>query len=183
MQINIYHIEKKFMSFILWFTGLPCSGKSTISKLLKKNLPNLEVLDGDVLVKQLKFNDWSSRDSRIKHSKKVANIAKSFLEDGTSVCVATISGFREMRISAKEILKDFQFFEVYIECSVEECEKRDVKGMYKMAKNGKLENFCGVNVTYEIPKQADLVLNTEKFSKEDNLITLLNFLKSNNIQT
>tara|TARA_B100000029_G_scaffold502739_1_gene578502 strand:+ start:132 stop:644 length:513 start_codon:yes stop_codon:yes gene_type:complete len=170
------------MSFILWFTGLPCSGKSTIARLLKKNLPNLEVLDGDALVKQLKFDDWS-RDSRNKHSERVANIAKSFLEDGTSVCVAKISPFREMSMSAKQILKDFQFFEVYVECSVEECEKRDVKGMYKMAKNGELNNFCGVNETYEIPKQPDLILNTEKFSMEDNLRTLLNFLKSNNLQT
>ena len=169
------------MSFVLWLTGLPCSGKSTIAKLLKKNISNLEVLDGDELLKHLELDDWS-RDSRNKYSEKVANITKSLLENSNQVCVAKISPFKEMRTTARKILKDFEFFEIYVECSLEECEKRDVKGMYKMAKNGKLDNFCGVNETYDIPKQPDLILNTEKFSVDDSIKTLLNFLKNKNIQ-
>ena len=168
------------MSFVLWLTGLPCSGKSTIAKLLKNNVSNLEILDGDNLVKELKLKDWS-KDSRIIHSEKVAYLAKSFLERDISVCVAKISPFTEMRTVAKRIMKDYQFFEVYVECSLKKCEERDVKGMYKMAKNGELDNFCGVNETYEIPTEPDLILNTEKFSVEENIQTIVNFLKNKKI--
>lgn len=168
------------MSFALWLTGLPCSGKSTIAKLLKNNVSNLEILDGDNLVKELKLKDWS-KDSRIIHSEKVAYLAKSFLERDVSVCVAKISPFTEMRTVAKRIMKDYQFFEVYVECSLKKCEERDVKGMYKMAKNGELDNFCGVNEIYEIPTEPDLILNTEKFSVEENIQTILNFLKNKKI--
>ena len=166
----------KKMTFVLWFTGLPCSGKSTIAKLLKKNIPTLEILDGDILVKQLKLDNWS-RDSRINHSEKVAHLANSFLKQDIPVCVAKISPFEEMRITAKNIIKEHQFFEVFVNASVKICEERDVKGMYKQARNGKLENFCGVNEKFEIPKNPDLVLNTEKFSVEENIETLISFLK------
>ena len=168
------------MTFVLWFTGLPCSGKSSIAKLLKKEIPNLEILDGDILVKELKLDDWS-RNSRINHSEKVAKMANSFLEQGIPVCVAKISPFEEMRITAKNIMKEHQFFEVFVDAPIEICEKRDVKGMYKEARNGKLENFCGVNEKFEIPKNPDLILNTEKSSIENNIEQIMNFLKSKNL--
>tara|TARA_Y100001936_G_scaffold249704_1_gene300691 strand:+ start:125 stop:682 length:558 start_codon:yes stop_codon:yes gene_type:complete len=166
----------KILAFVLWFTGLPCSGKSTIAKLLKEKIPNLEILDGDVLVKQLKLDNWS-RDSRINHSKKVATMANSFLEQGISVCVSKISPFEEMRVTAKNILKKHQFFEVFVDAPIEICERRDVKGMYKEAREGKLKNFCGVNEKFEIPKNPDLILNTEKFSTEESIKILISFLE------
>ena len=168
------------MTFALWFTGLPCSGKSTIAKLLKEKIINIEILDGDVLVKQLKLDNWS-KDSRIKHSEKVAKLANSFLEKGISICVAKISPFEEMRVAAKNIMKDHQFFEVFVDAPLEICEKRDVKGMYREARNGKLENFCGVNEKFEIPKNPDLILNTEKYSVEENIQDLILFLKDKNL--
>ena len=168
------------MTFVLWFTGLPCSGKSSIAKLLKKEIPNLEILDGDILVKEFKLDDWS-RNSRINHSEKVAKMANSFLEQGIPVCVSKISPFEEMRITAKNIMKEHQFFEVFVDAPIEICEKRDVKGMYKEARNGKLENFCGVNEKFEIPKNPDLILNTEKSSIENNIKQITNFLKSKNL--
>lgn len=165
----------KILAFVLWFTGLPCSGKSTIAKLLKEKIPKLEILDGDILVKQLKLDNWS-RDSRINHSKKVATIANSFLEQDISVCVSKISPFEEMRVAAKNIMKKHQFFEVFVDAPIEICERRDVKGMYKQAREGKLKNFCGVNEKFEIPKNPDLILNTEKFSTEESIKILISFL-------
>ena len=170
----------RILTFALWFTGLPCSGKSTIAKLLKEKIINIEILDGDVLVKQLKLDNWS-KDSRIKHSEKVAKLANSFLEKGISICVAKISPFEEMRVAAKNIMKEHQFFEVFVDAPLEICEKRDVKGMYKEARNGKLENFCGVNEKFEIPKNPDLILNTEKHSVEENIQDLILFLKDKNL--
>ena len=170
----------RILTFALWFTGLPCSGKSTIAKLLKEKIPNMEILDGDVLVKQLKLDNWS-RDSRIKHSEKVAEIANSFLKQDIPVCVAKISPFEEMRIAAKNIMKEHQFFEVFVDAPIEICEKRDVKGMYKEARDGKIENFCGVNEKFETPKNPDLILNTEKYSVEENIQDLILFLKDKNL--
>lgn len=168
------------MTFVLWFIGLPCSGKSTIAQLLKKNIPNLEILDGDILVKQLKFDAWESRDARINHSEKVAEMANSFLEQGIPVCVAKINQFEEMRITAKNIMKKHQFFEVFVDASIEICEKRDVKGMYKEARNGKLKNFSGYD-KFEIPKNPDLILNTENSSIEDSIEQIMKFLRSKNL--
>lgn len=168
------------MTFVLWFTGLPCSGKSSIAKLLKKNISNLEILDGDILVKELKLDNWS-KNSRINHSEKVAKMANSFLDQGIPVCVAKISPFEEMRITAKNIMKEHQFFEVFVDAPIEICEKRDVKGMYKEARNGKLENFCGVNETYDIPENPDLIINTENNTIEKNILEITQFLESKSL--
>ena len=153
------------MSFALWLTGLPCSGKSTIAKLLKNNVSNLEILDGDNLVKELKLKDWS-KDSRIIHSEKVAYLAKSFLERDVSVCVAKISPFTEMRTVAKRIMKDYQFFEVYVECSLKKCEERDVKGLYKLAREGVVKEFTGISDPYEAPANAEIVIDSSGTAPE-----------------
>ena len=179
-KIKLQIKDDEILTFVLWFTGLPCSGKSTIAKLLKEKIPKMEILDGDVLVKQFNLEDWS-RDSRISHSKKVAHLANSFLDKGISVCVAKISPFEEMRVTAKDIMKGYHFFQVFVDAPLETCEKRDVKGMYKNARNGKLDNFCGVNEKFEIPKNPDLILNTHKFSVQESTDTLISFLKEQKV--
>ena len=121
------------------------------------------------------------RGHMINHSEKVAKMANSFLDQGIPVCVAKISPFEEMRIAAKNIMKEHQFFEVFVDAPIEICEKRDVKGMYKEARNGKLENFCGVNEKFEVPKNPDLILNTENSSIENNIEQIMIFLKSKNL--
>ena len=140
----------------------------------------MEILDGDELVKQLKLDDWS-RESRINHSERVAYLAKSFLERDISVCVAKISPYKEMKTVAKSIMKDYQFIELFVKCSLTVCEKRDVKGMYKKARNGELDNFSGVTSPYEIPENPELIVDTENNTVEDCVLHILNYLKSNNL--
>ena len=168
------------MPFIIWMTGFPCSGKSTLAKKLQEYIPNMEVLDGDNLVKELKLTDWS-RKGRIKHSERVTYLAKSFLERGISVCVAKISPYKEMKTAAENILNQYRFIEIFVKCSLEICAKRDVKGMYKKARNGELDNFSGVTSPYEMPETPELTVNTENNSIKDCVTDILNHLKSNNL--
>ena len=133
------------MSFIIWMTGLPCSGKTTIAKKLLEHIPNLAILDGDEMRELLSPNEDFSRSGIISHNKKVANIAKLLLDHNVSVCVSKISPFVENRDDARQILKDHNFLEVYVKCSIDSCEKRDVRGMYKKARSGKMPNFIQNN--------------------------------------
>ena len=120
------------MSFIIWMTGLPCSGKSTIAIELGKHLPDLEILDGDDINKWLKPDGWS-RESRIINTKRAAHVAKLLLKHNISACVSVISPYNESRKAAREIINDDRFIETYIKYQLQVCESRDVKGKNKKA--------------------------------------------------
>ena len=168
------------MSFIIWMTGLPCSGKTTIAKKLLEHIPNLAILDGDEMRELLSPNEDFSRSGIISHNKKVANIAKLLLDHNVSVCVSKISPFIENRDGARQILKDHNFLEVYVKCSIDSCEKRDVRGMYKKARNGEMRNFIGIHVTYEPPTNPELVVDTENSVIDDSVQTILDFIEKTN---
>ena len=119
------------MPLVLWITGLPCSGKTTIARKLQKLMPELVVLDGDELRAQSSSSDFS-REGINENNRKTANLAKDFSVD-KPVCVSLISPFKENREDARKVIGD-EFIEVYIECSPSVCEERDVKGMYKKAR-------------------------------------------------
>ena len=165
------------MSFIIWMTGLPCSGKSTIARKLREHFPDLEVLDGDDINKWLK-PDFRSRESRITNNKRVAHISKLLLKHNISVCVSVVSPYSEGRKTAREIINDNRFIETYIKCKLEVCESRDVKGMYKKARLGEIINFTGVNGEYETPSNPDLVIDTEKCSPDEDVVKIIQYLKS-----
>ena len=165
------------MSFIIWMTGLPCSGKSTIARKLREYLPDLEILDGDELYKWLKPDSWL-RESRITNNKRIAHIAKLLFKHNISVCVSVVSPYNEGRKAAREIVNDNRFIETYIKCRLEVCEGRDVKGMYKRARSGEIINFTGVNGEYETPSNPDLVIDTEKYSPDEDVIKIIQHLKS-----
>ena len=170
------------MSFIIWMTGLPCSGKTTIAKKLLKRIPNLAILDGDEMRELLSPNEDFSRSGIINHNKKVANIAKLLLEHDVSVCVSKISPFIENRDDARQILKDHNFLEVYVKCSIDSCEKRDVRGMYKKARSGKMSNFIGIHVTYEPPINPELVVDTENSTIDDSVQKILDWIEKKQIK-
>ena len=170
------------MSFIIWMTGLPCSGKTTIAKKLLEHIPNLAILDGDEMRELLSPNEDFSRSGIINHNKKVANIAKLLLEHDVSVCVSKISPFIENRDDARQILKDHNFLEVYVKCSIDSCEKRDVRGMYKKARSGKMSNFIGIHVTYEPPINPELVVDTENSVIDDSVQKILDYLDKNKLR-
>ena len=145
--------------FVLWMTGLPCSGKTTIARKLRELSPKLVMLDGDELRAQSSSNDFS-REGINENNRKTANLAKDFSVD-KPVCVSLISPFKENREDARKVIGDDKFIEVYIECSPSVCEKRDVKGMYKKARLNEIKDFIGVHTDYEIPDKPDLTVNTE----------------------
>ena len=164
------------MSFIIWMTGLPCSGKTTIAKKLSEHIFNLAILDGDEMRELLSPNEDFSRSGIITHNKKVVNIAKLLLEHNIPVCVSKISPFVENREDARKVLTNYNFLEVYVKCSIDSCEKRDVRGMYKKARVNEINNFIGIHVDYEPPINPELVVDTEKSSVDNSVQIILDYL-------
>ena len=164
------------MSFILWMTGLPCSGKTTIAKKLQEVYPNLALLDGDELREWFSPKDFS-RDGRNEHNRRVAHLAKLLLEHNVPVSVSLISPFNENREDARKIIGDNKFIEAYIKCSLSVCEKRDVKGMYKKARLNEIKNFTGVNDDYDVPDNPDLIINTENNTLDECVDQITQYLE------
>ena len=160
------------MSFVLWMTGLPCSGKTTIARKLQKLMPELVVLDGDELRAKSSSRDFS-REGINENNKKVANLAK---DASKSVCVSLISPFKKNREDARKIIDTKRFIEVYIKCSLPTCEERDVKGMYKKARRNEIFDFIGIHTDYEIPDNPELIVNTETNSLETCSKQILDYL-------
>ena len=165
------------MTFVLWMTGLSSSGKTTINRKLAEHIQNLAILDGDELREWLSQKDFS-REGRNEHNRKVANLAKILFEHNGPVGVSLISPYLENREDAKKIIGDDKFFELYVKCSLEKCEERDVKGLYKKARNNEIKNFTGINDPYEEPLNPDLIVNTEKHTDEECINQILDFLES-----
>ena len=164
------------MTFVLWTTGLPSSGKTTIIRKLAEHIQNLAILDGDELREWLSPKDFS-REGRNEHNKKTANLAKLLLEHNVPVGVSLISPYLENREIAKKIIGNNKFFELYVKCSLEKCEERDIKGLYKKARDNEIKNFTGVNDPYEEPPNPDVFIDTEKYTIEECVSKILDFLK------
>lgn len=156
-------------------TGLPCSGKTTISHRLRDHISNLAVLDGDELRQWLSSNDFST-EGIILHNNKVAHLAKLLLDHKVPVCVALVSPFHKSRENAKKIIDSNNFVEVYLKCKQSTCEKRDVKGMYKKARDGLIKDFLGTDNRYQVPTNPDLIIDTENFTVEHNVQQIVNYL-------
>lgn len=155
-------------SFIVWLTGLSGSGKSTIANELSVQLQKENklayILDGDNvrsgLNSDLKFSDKD----RKENIRRISEVAKLMSDTGVIVIVSFISPFKEDREQAKKIIGNDNFIEVYINTSLEICEERDVKGLYKKARNGEIPNFTGIDSPYEEPERPDIILEAGKFS-------------------
>jgi adenylyl-sulfate kinase len=151
---------------VIWFTGLSGSGKSTLANELNTYLfqqgKYSYILDGDNTRLGINHDLTFSDADRTENNRRIAEIAKLFVETGSIVLCSFISPFEKDRLLSKEILGQEDYFEVFVDCSLEECEKRDVKGMYKLARKGELESFTGISSPYEIPTNPNLVVNTEK---------------------
>ncbi|MDH3610739.1 MAG: adenylyl-sulfate kinase [Nitrosopumilus sp.] len=167
--------------FVLWMTGLPCSGKTTIVKDLQKDIPNLAMLDGDELREWFSPKDFS-KEGRDEHNKKVAHLAKLLLKHGVPSAVSLVSPYLENREKAREIInaRD-QFAECYVKCSLEKCEERDVKGMYAKARKGEIKGFTGIDDPYEAPEKADLIVDTEIVPISESANQVKEFLKGRNL--
>ncbi|WP_280169566.1 adenylyl-sulfate kinase [Priestia megaterium] len=167
-------------SFVLWFTGLSGSGKSTVANavakaLFDKNIRNY-VLDGDNVRFGLNKNLGFSAEDRTENIRRIGEVSKLFVDSGQVVLTAFISPFQEDRAQVREILEGNEFLEVYVECPLEECEKRDPKGLYKKARSGEIRDFTGINSPYESPANPELTINTSTQSVEECVQTVIEYL-------
>src|SRR5579871_3246898 len=138
--------------FCVWFTGLPCAGKSTLAAELARRLEaagmEVAVFDGDAVRKDLSSDLGFSREHRHANALRVASAARAAMERGAIAVVALVSPYRESREQARELIGAARFLEVYVETPIDVCEERDVKGMYRLARAGKLEHFTGISDPY-----------------------------------
>lgn len=166
------------MGFVVWMTGLPCSGKTTILRRMREKVPNLAMLDGDELREWLSPKDFS-KEGRDEHNRKVAHLAKLLLAHGVPVGVSLVSPYAENRQNAREIIgAGERFSEVYVRCPLDRCEQRDVKGMYRKARAGQIKNFTGLDDPYEAPDDPDLVVDTEAETVAESADRILAHLES-----
>jgi adenylylsulfate kinase len=152
----------------IWLTGIPGSGKTTISILLKdylqkKNMPAI-ILDGDEIRKTISKDLGFSPQDRKEHNRRVIEIAKLLVKNNFTVIIPLISPYRETRELARKEIPNF--VEVYVKASLDTCIKRDPKGLYQKAKNGEIQNLTGLQSPYEEPQNPELVLDTEKLTPQ-----------------
>ena len=164
----------------IWFTGLSGAGKSSLANELEKRLVAMGrhtmLLDGDNIRMGLNKNLGFRENDRIENIRRIAEVAKLMNDAGLIVLTSFISPFVRDRRSAREIIGD-AFIEVYVSTPLEECERRDVKGLYKKARSGELSNFTGVNSPYEVPEHPEVVIDTSRGTMDECVEELLSQLK------
>ena len=171
--------NKNKKGWVIWLTGLPCSGKTSLSKKVeehfKKNSLAIQCLDGDVLRQTISKDLGFSKEDRNKNIERVIYISKMLSDNGVNVVTAFVSPYRDTRKMAKKICSNF--LEIFVKCDLRECQKRDSKGMYKKALMGEIKDFTGVQDPYQEPKNPDFVIETDKDSLENNAKKLINFVE------
>lgn len=175
-------IDFEDYGFVMWLTGLPGSGKTTIARGLEKELRardlKFEVFDGDEVRKNLSKGLGFSREDRDTHNRRVIYVCKLLTRNGVNAIVSLISPYRSTRAYARDQLP--KFVEVYLKCSVEECMRRDPKGLYKKALTGEINNMTGIHDPYEEPLNPEVVLDTEHDPSGYNIRKVLAKLKELN---
>ncbi len=159
----------------VWFTGLPCSGKSAIAdrlaEILRSRGLRVERLDGDIVRQSLTRDLGFSREDRNENIRRVTFVAKLLTRNGVIVLTSFISPYRELRAYARQEIG--AFVEVYTKCPLEVCIQRDVKGMYQKALRGEIKEFTGISDPYEEPLAPELVLETDKETLEESVARVL----------
>lgn len=168
-------------SAVIWFTGLSGSGKSTVSVALEKALFNegkqTYRLDGDNVRHGLNKNLEFSPEDRTENIRRIGEVAKLMVDAGSITVTAFISPYKQDRDNVRAILEDGEFIEVYTKCSVEECENRDPKGLYKKARSGEIPEFTGISAPYEAPDHPEIILDTEHESIDQSVDRVIQYLK------
>ena len=161
----------KHNSFLIWFTGLSGSGKSTLANALEYKLHQEGIstyaLDGDNIRKGINRGLTFSPKDRTENIRRIAEIANLFIDAGTIVLGAFVSPYKKDRENIKNIVGNSNFVEIFVNTSIEECEKRDVKGLYKKARAGEIKDFTGINAPYEAPENPDIEVITDNLTIEE----------------
>jgi adenylylsulfate kinase len=170
---------------VIWFTGLSGSGKSTIAIAVERSLAqrgiNAYALDGDNVRHGLNSNLGFSHEDRTENVRRISEVAKLFNDAGVIVITAFISPYRVDRDAVRAKLPDGEFIEVFVECPVEECERRDTKGLYKKARAGEIPEFTGISAPYEPPEKPESVLHTAEQSPEECVKSVIEHLEERGI--
>jgi len=167
---------------VIWLTGLPSSGKTTIAKEISENLHRrgykVELLDGDWVRQTINPDAGFTKEQRRIHLIRVAWIARLLARNNIITICSFVSPYRDVRAEIRKIVEEEAFFiEAYVKCSLEECIKRDSKGLYRKALAGEIKNFTGVDDPYEEPENPEIILDTEHCILEENVNRLINKLK------
>jgi adenylylsulfate kinase len=170
----------KQKGFVIWITGLSGSGKSTIANEVAYKLHKIKkltyVLDGDNIRYGLNKNLGFSPEDRNENIRRISEVSKLFADAGIIAITAFISPYKEYRAFCRKIVGPGRFFEIYTRASIESCEKRDPKGLYKKAREGKIKDFTGVNAPYEEPDRPELILVTDKETIDESVEKVLKTL-------
>ncbi|MDY5688500.1 MAG: adenylyl-sulfate kinase [Bacteroidaceae bacterium] len=188
MAENIYPIYDRMMTrqdkesllgqrgIMIWFTGLSGSGKSTVAMGVERELHAqgilCRILDGDNVRAGINNNLGFSAEDRIENIRRIAEIGKLFVQTGVVTLACFVSPTNDIRQMAREIVGKEDFLEVYISTPIEECERRDVKGLYARARKGEVKNFTGISAPFEAPVRADIDIDTSKIPLEESVRTL-----------
>lgn len=189
---NIYPIFDRMMSrddkeqllkqrgMMLWFTGLSGSGKSTVAIALERELHSrgllCRILDGDNIRSGINNNLGFSAEDRVENIRRIAEVGRLFVDTGIITIAAFISPNNQLREMAAEIIGKDDFVEVFVSTTLEECEKRDVKGLYAKARRGEIKNFTGISAPFEAPEHPDITLDTSKLPVEESVKILLDYV-------
>ena len=172
-------------SVVIWFTGLSGSGKSTLAHSVEEILFSkgcrTYVLDGDNVRHGLTSNLDFSDEDRKENIRRIGEVTKLMMEAGLIILTAFISPFREDRIAVRNLISDGDFIEIYCKASLETCEARDLKGLYKRARLGEIKNYTGINSPYEIPDNPELIIDIDKESLEESVSKIVSFLQTKSI--
>lgn len=189
---NIYPIFDRMMSrddkeqllrqrgMMLWFTGLSGSGKSTVAIALERELHSrgllCRILDGDNIRSGINNNLGFSAEDRVENIRRIVEVGRLFVDTGIITIAAFISPNNQLREMAAEIIGKDDFVEVFVSTPLEECEKRDVKGLYAKARRGEIKNFTGISAPFEAPEHPDITLDTSKLPVEESVKILLDYV-------
>ena len=179
VSMNEREIRNGNRSCCFWFTGLPCSGKSTISNAVEQELYNIGfntyILDGDNVRKGLNKDLNFTEEGRVENLRRIGEVAKLMCDAGLVVLAAFVSPFNKDRQLLRELMPG-KFIEIFIDAPVEVCEQRDVKGMYKKARNKEISNFTGISSPYEAPMHPDLHIRTDQYTIEESVKVIVDYI-------
>lgn len=168
-------------SCVLWFTGLSGSGKSSIANTVSKELHQRGVreyvLDGDNIRHGLNRDLGFSDEDRTENIRRIGEVAKLFVDSGAIVTSAFISPFRQDRDHVRALFEKGEFIEVFVDCPLEECERRDPKKLYEKARRGEIRDFTGIDSPYEAPEQPEITISSDSLSVEEAVGEVLGYLK------
>ena len=191
--MNIYPIFDKMLTrndkesllgqrgMMIWFTGLSGSGKSTIAIALERELQQrgllCRILDGDNIRSGINNNLGFSPEDRVENIRRIAEVGRLFVDTGIITLAAFISPTNDLRRMAARIIGEDDFMEVYVSTPLEECERRDVKGLYAKARRGEIKEFTGISAPFEVPEHPALTLDTSQLSPEDSVRLLVDMIE------